>query len=57
MKIIVITNTGRRIATFHDAEETDYIDYSAELDDAIAAAVRAERGEIPPWLRPRSGDC
>lgn len=51
MKLLVATNTGEIVATFADAEKIDYVDYSAELDEAIASAVRAEGKRLPPWLR------
>ncbi|MGH7323942.1 MAG: hypothetical protein ACREJ9_04755 [Candidatus Rokuibacteriota bacterium] len=52
MKLAVMTDDGRIIALFEDAEEMDYLDYSAELDAAIAKAVVAEGTELPAWLRP-----
>ena len=58
MKLVVMTNDGRTVATFKNAETMDYLDYSAELDEAIAKAVRAERKNVPAWLEPaaRVGD-
>lgn len=50
MKLIVMTDAGREIATFESAEEMDYLDYSAELDAAIADALRAEGRPLPDWL-------
>lgn len=51
MKLVVTTNDRKTIATFENAEDLDYVDYSAELDEAIANAVRAEGKRLPPWLR------
>ena len=50
MKLIVMTDRGRVVATFTHAERTDYVDYSAELDEAIAEALRFERKARPRWL-------
>lgn len=51
MKLVITTNTGAEVATFENAEEMDYLDYSAELDEAIARAVTAEGRELPNWLQ------
>lgn len=51
MKLVILTNDGREIAAIENAEEMDYLDYSAELDAAIAEAVRAEGRDVPDWLR------
>lgn len=46
MKIKITTDDDRVIAVFEDAEDLDYLDYSAELDQAIR------------WRSGRSaGDC
>ena len=52
MKLIVMTDRGRVVATFAHAERMDYVDYSAELDEAIAEALRFERKRRPRWLTP-----
>ena len=51
MKITVTTDNDRVIAVFENAEDLDYLDYSAELDQAIRQAIRAERRRLPEWLR------
>lgn len=51
MKLVVATNNGKIVATFADAENMDYVDYSAELDEAVASAVRVEGKRLPAWLR------
>ena len=50
MKLIVLTDRGRVVTTFAHAERMDYVDYSAELDEAIAEALRLERKRRPRWL-------
>ena len=50
MKLVVTTYDGKTIATFKNAEDLDYVDYSAELDEAIPNAVRAEGKHLPAWL-------
>ena len=59
MKLVIMTDDGREIATFERADEMDYVDYSAELDAAIASAVTVQGRELPGWLQPtasRPGD-
>lgn len=51
MKLVIMTNTGHEVATFENAEDMDYLDYSADLDTAIANAVTAEGRELPEWLQ------
>ena len=51
MKIKITTDDDRVIAVVENAEDLDYLDYSAELDQAIRMAIRAERRRLPAWLR------
>ena len=51
MKLVVMTDRGRVVAAFPHAERTDYVDYSAELDEAIVEAIHLERRELPHWLQ------
>lgn len=51
MKLVVMTDDERWEWVFEKAEEMDYMDYSAELDDAMADAIRAEGRAIPWWLK------
>ncbi|MBI3636697.1 MAG: hypothetical protein HY216_10900 [Candidatus Rokubacteria bacterium] len=53
MKIQVLTNRDEIVAVFENAEDLDYIDYSADLDAAIRAAATQEGLRIPYWLKPR----
>lgn len=49
-KLQVVTNTGTVVGEF-ELDELDYLDYSAEVDAAIAEAFHAEKRSVPDWLK------
>lgn len=49
-KLQVVTDNGTVVVEF-PLDQLDYLDYSAELDAAIAKAFRAEHRPAPDWLK------
>ncbi len=50
MRLVIQTDDGRTVARFEKAESVDYVDYSAEIDEAMIRALQIEGKQPPLWL-------